>query len=91
MFVPSLSCAVLRNFYHSKVFFITFQNLGISLALYSRRRRNTMFILLFTESALRPIQSTSRDVRLCVCVSVCAIAKHPLLEVVETSGQIASS
>ena len=26
-----------------------------------------------------------------VCLSVCAIAKHPLPEVVETSGQIASS
>ena len=53
------------------------------------------FLLIFTASALRPIQSTSRDVRLCVCVcvcvSVCAIAKNPLPEVVETSGQIAFS
>ena len=35
---------------------------------------------------------TSSNVLLCVCVcvclSVCVIAKHPLLEVVETSGQI---
>ena len=42
--------------------------------------------LIFTESALRPIKSTSHNVRLSVFLSVCAIAKHPHPEVVETSG-----
>ena len=44
-------------------------------------------VAIFTESALRPIQSTSRDVRLSVCL---CHRKHPLPEVMETSGQIAS-
>ena len=56
-------------------------------------------VKIFTAWAFRPIQSTSRDVRLFVCLSVClsvclfvcAIVKHPLLDVVETSGKIASS
>ena len=39
------------------------------------------------EAELRPIQSTSLN----VCLSVCAIAETPLPEVVETSGQMASS
>ena len=46
---------------------------------------------LFTESALRPIQSISRDVRLFVCVSVCLFVRHTLEttlpEGLETSGR----
>ena len=34
--------------------------------------------LIFTESALRPIQSISRDVRLSVCLSVCLSVGHTL-------------
>ena len=33
------------------------------------------FCRIFTESALRPIQSISRDVRMCVCLFVCP--SHP--------------
>ena len=46
-----------------------------------------MVKLLFIELALRRIQSTSRN----VCMSVRAIAKHPLPEVVEISGQMPPS
>ena len=46
---------------------------------------------LFTESALRPIQSISCDVRLFVCLSVCLSVGHTLEttlpEGLETSGR----
>ena len=47
--------------------------------------------LVFTESALRPIQSVSRDVRLWVCLYVCMFVGHTLEttlpEGLETSGR----
>ena len=52
-----------------------------------------MFCLIFTESALRPIQSVSRDVRLFVCLFVCGFVGHTLEttlpEGLETSGRMA--
>ena len=50
--------------------------------------------LLFTESALWAypvIESPYPSVCLFVCLSVCASAKHPLPEVMETFGQIICS
>ena len=42
---------------------------------------------IFTESALRPIQSISRDVRLCVSLSVRHTLETTLPEGLETSGR----
>ena len=47
------------------------------------------FILLFNESALRPIHSISCDVRLCVCVFVRHTLETTLPEGLETSGRMA--
>ena len=48
---------------------------------------------LFTESAhcTGPIQSYSRNVCMCVCLHVCAIAKHPIPKVKNTSEKSAYS
>ena len=47
--------------------------------------------VLFTESALRPIQSISRDVRMFVCLSLCLSVRHTLETTLpdglETSGR----
>ena len=46
---------------------------------------------IFTESALRPIQSISRDVRMCVCGFVSLFVRHTLEttlpEGLQTSGR----
>ena len=44
---------------------------------------------LFTESALRPIQSISRDVRMCVLIFVRHTLETTLPEGLETSGRMA--
>ena len=44
---------------------------------------------LFNESALRPIHSISRDVRLCVCVCVRHTLETTLPEGLESSGRMA--
>ena len=55
---------------------------------YTPTQFNTYFnIMFFTESALRPIQSVSRDVRLCVCVSVRHTLETTLPEGLESSGR----
>ena len=48
---------------------------------------NSDFQQLFTESALRPIQSVSRDVRLFVCLCVRHTLETTLPEGLETSGR----
>ena len=44
-------------------------------------------MLIFTESALRPIQSVSRDVRLSLCLSVRHTLETTLPKGLETSGR----
>ena len=44
-------------------------------------------ILFFTESALRPIQSVSRDVRTFVCVSVCPVLFTPFKRLFAPTSQ----
>ena len=46
-------------------------------------------MFIFTESALKPIQSVSRDVCVWFCPSVCAIARDPEPSGLETSDKIA--
>ena len=46
-------------------------------------------VVIFTESALRPIQSLSRDVRLFVCLCVRHTLETTLPEGLESSGRMA--
>ena len=60
--------------------------LGLSQPLKKKSSLLAIFFS-FTESALRPIQSVSRDVRLFVCVSVRHTLETTLPEGLETSGR----
>ena len=66
--------------------------LGISLVAYMGDSTSTQGDFwvpsqIFTESALRPIQSVSRDVRLHVCLSVRHTLETTLPEGLESSGR----
>ena len=55
--------------------------------LYGFSKLKIGFLRLFTESALRPIQSISRDVRLFVCLFVLHTLETTLPKGLETSGR----
>ena len=52
-------------------------------------RESNLYKAIFNESALRPIHSISRNVRLCVCVCVRHTLETTLPEGLETSGRMA--
>ena len=60
---------------------------GLGKSLLIQNKGNHGLCQIFTELVLRPIQFTICNVRLLLCLCVCAIADNPLSGRLETSGQ----